>query len=66
MVTTYPLQDNAVDFLRLLIDYNSDTVICMDPLAEKESVGKCFLFFKTLKIVCNCILYMKVTYLVND
>nr|XP_022294926.1 receptor-type tyrosine-protein phosphatase kappa-like [Crassostrea virginica] len=37
IVTTYPLQDNAVDFLRLLIDYNSDTVICMDPLAEIES-----------------------------
>ena len=65
MVTTYPLKDNAVDFLRLLIDYNSDTVICMDLLAEIESVCKCFLFLKTLKIVCNCILYMKVTYLLN-
>nr|XP_022306855.1 receptor-type tyrosine-protein phosphatase kappa-like [Crassostrea virginica] len=37
IVTTYPLKDNAVDFLRLLIDCNSDTVICMDPLAEIES-----------------------------
>ncbi|XP_078328104.1 putative receptor-type tyrosine-protein phosphatase mosPTP-1 [Crassostrea virginica] len=37
MVTTYPLKENAVDFLRLLIDCNSDTVICMDSLAEIES-----------------------------
>nr|XP_022307684.1 receptor-type tyrosine-protein phosphatase alpha-like [Crassostrea virginica] len=37
IVTKYPSEDGAVDFLRMLIDYESDTVICMDPLAEIES-----------------------------
>ncbi|XP_078328094.1 receptor-type tyrosine-protein phosphatase kappa-like [Crassostrea virginica] len=37
IVTQYPSEDGAVDFLRMLIDNESDTVICMDPLAEIES-----------------------------
>nr|XP_022307680.1 receptor-type tyrosine-protein phosphatase alpha-like [Crassostrea virginica] len=37
IVTQYPSENGAVDFLRMLIDNDSDTVICMDPLAEIES-----------------------------
>ncbi|XP_062607516.1 receptor-type tyrosine-protein phosphatase T-like isoform X2 [Saccostrea cucullata] len=37
IVTKYPTPDDAIDFLRLLIDHESDTVICMDPLNEIES-----------------------------
>ncbi|XP_061194974.1 receptor-type tyrosine-protein phosphatase epsilon-like [Saccostrea echinata] len=37
IVTQYPSTEDAVDFLRLLNDYESDTVICMDPLNEIES-----------------------------
>ncbi|XP_061165547.1 receptor-type tyrosine-protein phosphatase epsilon-like [Saccostrea echinata] len=34
IVTQYPPTEDAVDFLRLLNDYESDTVICVDPLNE--------------------------------
>nr|XP_022308429.1 receptor-type tyrosine-protein phosphatase alpha-like [Crassostrea virginica] len=37
IVTQYPSEDGTVDFLRMLIDNDSDTVICMDPLVEIES-----------------------------
>ncbi|XP_056002937.1 receptor-type tyrosine-protein phosphatase alpha-like isoform X4 [Ostrea edulis] len=37
IVTNYPPPEGAVDFLRLLNDYKSNTVICMDPLREIES-----------------------------
>ncbi|XP_022306967.2 receptor-type tyrosine-protein phosphatase T-like, partial [Crassostrea virginica] len=37
IVTQYPPPEDAVDFLRLLIDHESDTVICMDPLTEIKS-----------------------------
>ncbi|XP_061194983.1 receptor-type tyrosine-protein phosphatase kappa-like [Saccostrea echinata] len=37
IVTHYPSIEDAVDFLRLLTDHESDTVICMDPLTEIES-----------------------------
>ncbi|XP_078329057.1 receptor-type tyrosine-protein phosphatase alpha-like [Crassostrea virginica] len=37
IVTQYPSEDGAVNFLRMLIDNDSDTVICMDPLADVES-----------------------------
>ena len=39
IVTQYPPPEDAVDFLRLLIDHESDTVICMDPLTAIESVS---------------------------
>ncbi|XP_065923437.1 receptor-type tyrosine-protein phosphatase epsilon [Magallana gigas] len=32
IVTHYPPQEDAVDFLRLITDHESSTVICMDPL----------------------------------
>uniref|UniRef100_A0A8W8NZL0 Receptor-type tyrosine-protein phosphatase T n=1 Tax=Magallana gigas TaxID=29159 RepID=A0A8W8NZL0_MAGGI len=32
IVTHYPPQEDAVDFLRLITDHESGTVICMDPL----------------------------------
>ena len=44
IVTCYPSQDDDVDFLRLLIDYDSDTIICMDPLADIESVCHSYFF----------------------
>ncbi|XP_061166269.1 receptor-type tyrosine-protein phosphatase epsilon-like [Saccostrea echinata] len=37
IVTHYPSQEDAVDFLRLLTDHESDIVICMDPLSNIES-----------------------------
>ncbi|XP_062574203.1 receptor-type tyrosine-protein phosphatase epsilon-like isoform X3 [Saccostrea cucullata] len=37
IVTQYPTEEEAVDFLRLLNDHESDTVICMDPLNDIES-----------------------------
>ena len=39
IVTQYPPAEDAVDFLRLLIDHESDTVICMDPLTDIKSVS---------------------------
>ncbi|XP_078328383.1 uncharacterized protein LOC111113170 [Crassostrea virginica] len=37
IVTKYPPLEDAVDFLRLLIDHESHTVICMNSLNEIES-----------------------------
>nr|XP_022309665.1 receptor-type tyrosine-protein phosphatase gamma-like [Crassostrea virginica] len=37
IVTHYPPPEDAVDFLRLLTDHESNTVICMDPLSKIES-----------------------------
>uniref|UniRef100_K1PKS9 protein-tyrosine-phosphatase n=1 Tax=Magallana gigas TaxID=29159 RepID=K1PKS9_MAGGI len=37
IVTQYPTPEDAVDFLRLLNDHESDTVICMNPLHEIDS-----------------------------
>ncbi|XP_078328948.1 receptor-type tyrosine-protein phosphatase gamma-like isoform X1 [Crassostrea virginica] len=37
IVTHYPPPEDAVDFLRLLTDQESNTVICMDPLSQIES-----------------------------
>nr|XP_022308538.1 receptor-type tyrosine-protein phosphatase gamma-like isoform X3 [Crassostrea virginica] len=38
IVTHYPTPEDAVDFLRLLNDHESDTVICMDPIRQVESI----------------------------
>eukprot|EP00105_Crassostrea_gigas_P036341 XP_019920489.1 PREDICTED: receptor-type tyrosine-protein phosphatase T [Crassostrea gigas] len=38
IVTKYPRRDDAVDFLRLLNDHESLTVVCMDPVSEIHSV----------------------------
>ncbi|XP_061166264.1 receptor-type tyrosine-protein phosphatase mu-like [Saccostrea echinata] len=40
IVTYYPPPEDAVDFLRLLTDHESDVVICMDPLNKVESTKK--------------------------
>ncbi|XP_078328337.1 receptor-type tyrosine-protein phosphatase kappa-like [Crassostrea virginica] len=37
IVTQYPPAEDAVDFLRLLTDHESDTVICMDSLNDIDS-----------------------------
>ncbi|XP_062574199.1 receptor-type tyrosine-protein phosphatase alpha-like isoform X3 [Saccostrea cucullata] len=37
IVTQYPTEEDAVDFLRLLNDHESDTVVCMDPLHAIDS-----------------------------
>ena len=49
IVTKYPPLEDAVDFLRLLIDHESHTVICMNSLNEIESVSE----FVLLKIHIN-------------
>lgn len=38
IVTKYPTPDGAVDFLRLLNDHESDTVIFMDPVQDTELI----------------------------
>ncbi|XP_062605223.1 receptor-type tyrosine-protein phosphatase kappa-like, partial [Saccostrea cucullata] len=40
IVTHYPPPGDAVDFLRLLTDHESDVVVCMDPLLQVESSNK--------------------------
>ncbi|XP_061165548.1 receptor-type tyrosine-protein phosphatase epsilon-like [Saccostrea echinata] len=40
IVTQYPSTEEVVDFLSLLNDHESDTVICMDPLNEIDSSTK--------------------------
>nr|XP_022292874.1 receptor-type tyrosine-protein phosphatase epsilon-like isoform X2 [Crassostrea virginica] len=37
IVSQYPTPEDAVDFLRLLTDHESDTVICLNPLQEIKS-----------------------------
>ncbi|XP_062581332.1 uncharacterized protein LOC134243122 [Saccostrea cucullata] len=37
IITPYPQAGDAVDFLRLLTDHESDEVVCMDPLTKVES-----------------------------
>ncbi|XP_062600665.1 receptor-type tyrosine-protein phosphatase T-like, partial [Saccostrea cucullata] len=37
IVTKYPTEEDAVDFLRLLNDHECDTVICMDPINKIDS-----------------------------
>uniref|UniRef100_K1PR81 protein-tyrosine-phosphatase n=1 Tax=Magallana gigas TaxID=29159 RepID=K1PR81_MAGGI len=37
IVTHYPTPEDAVDFLRLLNDHESDTIVCMNPLHAMES-----------------------------
>ena len=62
MVTHYPTPEDAVDFLRLLNDHESDTVICMDPIRQVESVRKNLLmlsfnknsFVSYLLLSCFC------------
>ena len=51
IVTHYPTPDDAVDFLRLLNDHESDTVICMDPVHQVESVCKILLMLYISKIL---------------
>lgn len=38
IITNYPTQGDAVDFLRLITDYDSEVVVCMEPLYNVESV----------------------------
>ena len=38
IVTHYPTQEGAVNFLRMLIDHGSNTVVCVDPLRDIDSV----------------------------
>nr|XP_022308874.1 receptor-type tyrosine-protein phosphatase T-like [Crassostrea virginica] len=40
IVTQYPTPECAVDFLRLLNDHESDTVVCLDPVSKVESIRK--------------------------
>ena len=40
IVSQYPTPEDAVDFLRLLTDHESDTVICLNPLHEIKSVSE--------------------------
>lgn len=44
IVTTYPREEDTVDFLRMLNDHESNTVVCMDPIKEINSVQLISLF----------------------
>ena len=48
IVTQYPPLGDAVDFLRLILDNKSDTIICMDPLSEIQSVSSISECYKLL------------------
>uniref|UniRef100_K1Q410 Multiple epidermal growth factor-like domains 6 n=1 Tax=Magallana gigas TaxID=29159 RepID=K1Q410_MAGGI len=39
IITHYPAPENAVDFLRLITDYDCELVVSMEPLQEVESKG---------------------------
>lgn len=38
IITQYPSHDNVVEFIRLIVDYECRTVICLDPLHHIKSV----------------------------
>nr|XP_034320791.1 uncharacterized protein LOC105332872 isoform X4 [Crassostrea gigas] len=40
ILTNFPTQGGAVDFLRLITDYDSDVVVCLEPLCNMESASK--------------------------
>ncbi|XP_056003598.1 receptor-type tyrosine-protein phosphatase kappa-like [Ostrea edulis] len=42
IVTEFPQTEDAVDFMRLLVDHESDTVICMNPLKDIGSTEAWF------------------------
>ncbi|XP_078327339.1 uncharacterized protein LOC111113019 isoform X1 [Crassostrea virginica] len=58
IVTLYPTPEDAVDFLRLLNDHDSDTVICLDPVHHVESIQSWLPEFSSSKEVApftvNC------------
>lgn len=56
IVTMYPREDDTVDFLRLLNDHESNTVVCMDPIKEINSVQLISLF--CLKSAYNIYLFI--------
>uniref|UniRef100_K1PLE8 Plasminogen n=1 Tax=Magallana gigas TaxID=29159 RepID=K1PLE8_MAGGI len=37
IITKYPQPETIVDFLRLIIDYDTEVVVCMEPLSSIES-----------------------------
>lgn len=54
IITQYPpYPEEAIDFLRLLMDHDCSTIICLDPLHIIESVGVIWYFsqniFETFK-----------------
>nr|XP_022309914.1 receptor-type tyrosine-protein phosphatase T-like [Crassostrea virginica]XP_022309915.1 receptor-type tyrosine-protein phosphatase T-like [Crassostrea virginica] len=40
IITKYPAPEDAVDLLRLVIDQESQVIVCLDPLHHIESTGK--------------------------
>lgn len=57
IITNLPTQGDALEFLRLITDYDSEVVICMEPLCNMESVRTMLLIYLiwniyTLKLVC--------------
>ncbi|XP_078327338.1 uncharacterized protein LOC111114405 isoform X2 [Crassostrea virginica] len=58
IVTHYPTPEDAVDFLRLLNDHDSDTVICLDPVHHVESIRSWLPEYSSSKVVApftvNC------------
>lgn len=38
IVTHYPKPGDAVDFLRLITDHESEVVVCMEPLKKEKLV----------------------------
>lgn len=45
IITQYPPPVEAGNFIRLLMDHECSTVICLDPLHMIESVGLISLYF---------------------
>lgn len=57
-MTKYPRRDDAVDFLRLLNDHESLTVVCMDPVYEIHSVQSILCFAKDPHTVYTGIMFI--------
>lgn len=54
IITQYPSHDNVVEFIRLIVDYECRTVICLDPLHLIKSV--CLSFMLSSRQHYKCLL----------
>ncbi|XP_078328755.1 receptor-type tyrosine-protein phosphatase epsilon-like [Crassostrea virginica] len=61
IVTHYPTQEGAVNFLRMLIDHGSNTVICVDPLRDIDSMKYWLPIERSSKVMIPFILHCQST-----
>nr|XP_022309640.1 receptor-type tyrosine-protein phosphatase epsilon-like isoform X5 [Crassostrea virginica] len=61
IVTHYPTQEGAVNFLRMLIDNGSNTVVCVDPLRDIDSMKSWLPVERSSKVMIPFILHCQST-----